>query len=189
MCQYNRDMGEGCKPFAVRRTARNAASGHGARRTAHDAQRTAHGARRTAHDARPQSKSKEHAAKSRNDATRHDRPHHPTMGDSGTAGSGGGEAHIGGVANTQTGSFRVSGRVGMGARVVNVSGRGRWRVGVVVGVIPYGAYPAAWCRRHGFKVLFREGTGPTVRERYVVESGGVYYVPERVREYGDGDNI
>lgn len=110
----------------------------------------------------------------------------PDMGGTRTTRAGGGEAHVGGVAHTQTAfSLRASSgktvrRPRVGDRVVNVSGRGSWRVGVVVFVVPCGVQPRVWCSRRGFPGLFHAGSAPTCRERYVVRSGGVLYTPERV---------
>lgn len=112
------------------------------------------------------------------------RPHPATMGDTATKRAGGGEAHIGGVANTQTARLR-SRRPRVGDRVVNASGRGMWRVGVVVAVIPAGTSPAAWCSRNGFPALFRKRTAPGIRERYIVAWGGSLFTPEKVILYGN----
>ena len=84
----------------------------------------------------------------------------------------------GGVAHTQTAVWRPC----VGAKVENVSGRGKCRVGVVVGVIPVGWSPRHWCLSHGFPPLFRPDTSPTIRERVIVESDGEVFTPETVRE-------
>ena len=110
----------------------------------------------------------------------------PAMGGTRPARAGGGEAHIGGVAHTQTAfspsasSRKSSCSPHVGDRVVNVSGRGKWRVGVVVFVVPCGVQPRAWCSRRGFPGLFHASSAPTCRERYVVKSGGVLFTPEKV---------
>lgn len=110
----------------------------------------------------------------------------PAMGGTRPARAGGGEAHIGGVAHAQTAfspsasSRKSSCRPRVGDRVVNVSGRGKWRVGVVVFVVPCGVQPRAWCSRRGFPGLFHASSAPTYRERYVVKSGGVLFTPEKV---------
>ena len=110
----------------------------------------------------------------------------PGMGGTRITRAGGGEAHVGGVAHTQM-AFSPSASSGksvrrphVGDRVVNVSGRGRWHVGVVVFIVPCGVQPRAWCSRRGFPGLFHASSAPTCRERYVVRSGGVLYTPEKV---------
>ena len=59
-------------------------------------------------------------------------------------------------------------------------GKGGWREGVVVAVVPYGVQPWVWCRRHGFPGMFHRETMPLAREKYVVESGGLLFTPSRI---------
>lgn len=140
---------------------------------------------RTAPHNRRKQKSAASAAREPQQQRRADTPP-PAMGGTRPARAGGGEAHIGGVAHTQTAfspsasSRKSSCRPRVGDRVVNVSGRGKWRVGVVVFVVPCGVQPRAWCSMRGFPGLFHASSAPTCRERYVVKSGGVLFTPEKV---------
>lgn len=202
MSNYTRQA-EGCKPsyWSWTRHARPTPTPNDAQPQAHDAapntpaNAAPHAAPNAHRDAAKKQKITAHTARSERrrqsadiDTRTHAQPltppHPRTMGGTRTVRTGGGEAHIGGVAHKQTGDRGVR-RIRVGDRVVNASGRGQWLVGVVVGVIPADVYPAAWCSRHGFPALFRSGTRPGVRERYVVSVDGRLFTPETVRLYGD----
>lgn len=196
ICDTKGKMAKGCKPTDhttarradPRQTVRPAVlHQHTPHPTARhtNADATAPLSPRTAPHNRRKQKSAASAAREQQQQRRAGTPP-PAMGGTRPARAGGGEAHIGGVAHAQTAfspsasSRKSSCRPRVGDRVVNVSGRGKWRVGVVVFVVPCGVQPRAWCSRRGFPGLFHASSAPTYRERYVVKSGGVLFTPEKV---------
>ena len=70
--------------------------------------------------------------------------------------------------------------IGVGTEVRNASGRGEWKSGVVVGVIP-AKYNAKWYVRHmGWKGVSSAGDSRINIDRYLVESDGKLYCPRKV---------
>ena len=108
-----------------------------------------------------------------------------SAGRSGGAGRGG-YGGQGGGERGRRGTERGGGRqtrsgVVIGSVVRNVSGRGVWGKGTVVGVVPGGVNPRWYCRRHGLPNVFGRRSEAVWRERYVVMGAdGRLHIPREV---------
>lgn len=117
------------------------------------------------------------------------RPRPRGMGDMATRAGVAGGTVIEGVARTRGDIFPGRReRLAVGDEVVNVSGRGVWGFGTIVGVVPPDVWPRVWCKRHGLPLVFTARSGPAFFERYIVRGDdGELHTPRRVvRRCGRG---